>query len=109
MGGGHLTGRGGFGIIWPLFGDWTHASSWGGGAFRFEHWAGVLVMGRRLIKTPRIHTEGHNASSTPFLRSMGPFVKYAKINLLLILLIPTRVVRLGHFPIETIYKILNPG
>ena len=60
-------------------------------------------MGRRLIKTPRFHTEGHNASSTPFLRSMGPFVKYAQINLLLMLLIPTRVVRLGHF------GFLNPG
>ena len=102
MGGGHLPGRGEFLV---LFGDYLAIGLMlrpGGGAFRFEHWAGVLVMGRRLIKTPRIHTEGHNASSTPFLRSMGPFVKYAQINLLLILLIPTRVVRLGHFPIETI-------
>ena len=93
-----------FGIIWPLFGDWTHASSWGGGAFRFELWAGVLVMGRRHIKTPRIHTEGHNASSTPIPRSMGPFVKYAQIKSSVVSFNPDK-----GCPARAFSDFVNPG
>ena len=38
---GTSPGSDGFDIIWPLFGDWTHASSWGGGV-AFSYFIGQV-------------------------------------------------------------------
>ena len=65
--------------FWGSF--WIFFRPGRGGAYRFGSiWADDLVIGQRHINTPRIYTEGQNASPTPIPRSMGPFVKYAHIK-----------------------------